>query len=214
MGSPLQREISWCCLSVRITHWAHLLGAECYSSLGLATELLQDRYALPESQFPQSVLARHETAVHAENREFLRSLPHHRSTAVDRVILPQCQAMVEAVGHRMAHDAAVNAGVDPALVALYVASVVKLDPAWYSENAALGRHVQATMEDAAVLELIPRLSTLIEDMGVRRYISAPIVSDVQWDGFVEGLELHQAAEAGSVPIVSVSAQALHLSCRL
>lgn len=46
----------------------------------------------------------------------------------------------------MAYDAAVVHGVQPALVDMYVANVVKLDAAWYAENTELGRAAQEEME--------------------------------------------------------------------
>ena len=97
--------------------------------------------------------------------------------------------MVEAIGHRMAYDAAVASGVEPCLVDLYVASVMKLDPAWYAEHAGLGRGAQAEMESVALDAVLPRLSSLVSRLHNEPHLTAPIVSDAAWDGFVAKLEL-------------------------
>lgn len=156
--------------------------------LGLATELLLDRYELPQPANPNSILARHEAGLFGEHRSLLAAAPHHRSQEVNKFILPHCQSLVESIGHRMAYEAAVAAGVMPSLIDLYVASVVKLDPAWYSENASLNRQAQTEMEDAALDAVLPHLGSLVGKLDILPYVSAPIISDVAWTNFVGGLE--------------------------
>ena len=108
--------------------------------------MLQGRYKVPGSTNPKSNLARHEAGLFQENRAVLTSCSHHRSDEVNRLILPQCQAMIEAIGHRMAYDAAVAAGVQQNLIDLYEVSCMKLDAAWYSEEVGIGRRALAAME--------------------------------------------------------------------
>lgn len=158
-------------------------------SIRLTTELLLGRYELPRSTHPDSLLARHEIGIFEEHRRFIATVSRHRSQEVNRRILPHCQAMVEAIGHRMAYDAAVASGVEPCLVDLYVASVMKLDPAWYAEHAGLGRGAQAEMESVALDAVLPRLSSLVSRLHNEPHLTAPIVSDAAWDGFVAKLEL-------------------------
>ncbi|OBZ66991.1 Acyl-coenzyme A oxidase 2, peroxisomal [Grifola frondosa] len=158
-------------------------------SIRLVTEILIGRYEMPPSINPTSLLARHEAGLFKELRETIASVPHHRSSEVNRLILPHSQAMVEAMGHRMAYDAAVAAGVRPCLIDLYVANAVKLDPAWYAENAHLGRRAQADMETKAMDEVLPLLGTLVREMDVIPYITAPIVSDELWSAFVGSLQV-------------------------
>lgn len=98
---------------------------------------------------------------------------------------------MEAIGHRMAYDAAVAQGVRPALVDLYVANVVKQDPAWYAENAGLGRAAQLAMETRAQDAVLPILGELIQEMDVFAYVNAPLVSDERWDAFVDRLRTYE-----------------------
>ena len=96
---------------------------------------------------------------------------------------------MEAIGHRMAYDAARAAGVRPCLVDVYVANVVKLDSAWYAEHAGLGRAAQSEAEEAAHDAALPHLGELVREMDVFAYVNAPIASDGAWDAFVAGLKV-------------------------
>lgn len=150
-------------------------------------ELLLGRYVMPPPENPNSLLARHEAGLFAELQGIIKGVSHHRSDEVNRLILPHCQPMMEAIGHRMAYDAAVAQGVRPPLVDLYVANVVKLDAAWYAEHAALGRAAQQAAEIRAHDEVLPMLGELVKEMDVFPYVTAPIVTDERWDAFVGGL---------------------------
>jgi acyl-CoA oxidase len=159
-------------------------------------ELILRRYAIPPSANSDGLLARYEASLFDELSATLASAPHHRSDVVNRSILPRCRAFVEAIGHRMAYDAAVAAGVSPALVDLFVARAMKLDPAWFVEEAGIGRAAQATMEESALDAVLPHVERLVGDFGAEPYLTAPIVSDAAWDTFVEGLPVYRSAEHG------------------
>lgn len=156
---------------------------------GLVNEILIGRYDMPAPTDPNSLLARHEAGLLDELREVVQNLAHHRSDDVNRLILPYCQPAMEAIGHRMAYDAAVAAGVRPCLIDLYVANVVKLDPAWYAEHAGLGRKAQQEMETRAQDQVLPLLGKLVKEMDVFPYVTAPIISDDRWAAFVQDLKV-------------------------
>ncbi|RPD78499.1 acyl-CoA dehydrogenase NM domain-like protein [Lentinus tigrinus ALCF2SS1-7] len=158
-------------------------------AIRLVNEILLGRYDMPPPADPNSLLARHEAGLLAELREVVRTLPHHRSDEVNRLVLPHCQPAMEAIGHRMAYDAAVAVGVRPCLVDLYVVNVVKLDSAWYAEHAGLGRKAQQEMETLAQDQVLPLLGTLVKEMDVFAYVTAPIVSDDRWAAFVQDLKV-------------------------
>lgn len=160
--------------------------------------MLQGRYKVPESTNPRSLLARHEVGLFQENRAILTSCSHHRSDEVNRLILPQCQAMIESIGHRMAYDAAVAAGVQQSLIDLYEASCMKLDAAWYSEEAGVGRRALTALETKALDAVLPQLGTLIGQMGVEPWVTSKIVSDERWAALLETCEVFEGQSA--VPI--------------
>lgn len=98
--------------------------------------------------------------------------------------------MIEAIGHRMAYDAAIERGVNHDVLALYEAGVVKHDASWYVEYAGLGRAAIRDMEDRAMVELLPRLGELLDWTGVAPYCVAPIVSEAASDEFYASLPVY------------------------
>ncbi|TFY64942.1 hypothetical protein EVG20_g5770 [Dentipellis fragilis] len=159
-------------------------------SIRLASELLLERYELPASTHPSSLLARHEQDILDEHKALLRQCGHHRSDEFNRLFLPNCQKIVSAIGHRMAYDAAVDAGLDLSIVDVYLASAVALDSAWYSEKAGFSRASQALAEDKALSAALPHLEEWLAQLGIDAYIKAPITSDSRWNSFVGQLEAH------------------------
>ncbi|TCD65983.1 hypothetical protein EIP91_001930 [Steccherinum ochraceum] len=140
-------------------------------SIRLITELLQDRYALPAPRDPTSVLAQHETHLFISKCAIMASSPISRSDTTNRLILPHCQPLVEAIGHRMAYEAAVSAGVSQDLIDMYLVSVVKLDAGWYIEYLGMtGKQIEE-MECSAVDRLVgndggKKVEALVDAFGV------------------------------------------------
>lgn len=151
-------------------------------------EFLRGNITLPPSAFPQSLLAKHEESKIAELQAILATAKHHRDPELEVQLLPECQPLIEAIGHRMAYDAAVKRGVDQGLIDLYVASVLQSDPAWYVERAGISRAEQKRMQTSAVAALLPHTETLLEALDVSSYTTAPIVSDERWNNYVNTLE--------------------------
>lgn len=156
----------------------------------MVSELLQGRYQLPAPRDSSGLLAQREAGLFEEKRAVLASAKHHRSDETNRLILPYCVSMVEAIGHRMAYEAAIAEGLQPEILDLYLASVIKLDSGWYIECAQLGRRAQQEMETRALDALLPHLGSLLRGMRVESYITAPIVSDDKWDQFVSTLPVY------------------------
>lgn len=67
------------------------------------------------------------------------------SEKFDRLVRPNCQPLIEAIGHRMAFEAAAKDGVEPYILDVYTTSCMKLDPAWYLENLSISRATQMEM---------------------------------------------------------------------
>ena len=175
--------------------------------LGLTMELLQGKYKLPSPMNPDSLLARHEAALFAELSSVLSSSTHHRDAEVTRRILPRCQSFVEAIGHRITYDAATRAGVPSALVDMYVADVVQSDGAWYAEELGIGRADQIAASEAALDAILPLLQSLIDELGAKPYLNAPILTDEAWDAFEAGLPVFGQTEVAQT---SSSGQALQV----
>lgn len=149
----------------------------------LATEIILKRYEMPPPRDPSSLLAKHEASLIAHARS-MPCIKNHRSAEYNRKVLQRCVPICEAIGARMAHEAAVEAGVHKALLDVFVSSVMKLDEGWYITHAGLDQEAQRDMEDKALSALAPIADTFVtisEDMS---FITAPIVSDEKWNEFV------------------------------
>ncbi|KAK1233240.1 hypothetical protein PQX77_003612 [Marasmius sp. AFHP31] len=157
-------------------------------SIKFSIEMLIGRISPPDVQDPQCLLYQREASLLTKLREFVATAPSHRDPAVERAVLPQCQPLLESIGHRMAYEAAVASGLDKRLINMFVASVMRLDPAWFSENVGISRSRQFKLEQEYAWELLPDIKDLVDALEVEGYVNAPIMSDKSWETFLESLE--------------------------
>ena len=144
---------------------------------------------MPPPQDPNSLIARHEAALFAEARDHLKIFGgNQRSEQFNRNILPLSLSLIEALGHRMAFEAAREAKIDPKLLALYKSGVVKEDSPWYAEQGGVSRQAQQEMEAQAVDALLPFLADLVHETGAQPFSNAPIASERLWNEFISELE--------------------------
>ncbi|KAJ7453159.1 hypothetical protein FB451DRAFT_1281868 [Mycena latifolia] len=167
----------------------------------LVSELLQERYHVPKSSNRDSLLARHEESLFAENQAILRQVGGHRSADFNNLVLPKSELIVRSIGHRMAYDAAVAAKFDSRITDLYLASAVKLDGGWYAEHTDFTSARQDAAENAAISAALPCLDEWLARTGAERYCQVPILTDANWKFFVDGLREYSSAPypTSSVP---------------
>lgn len=134
-----------------------------------------------------------------EGKKILAHTNHHRSNIANRFILPRCEAIVRAIGHRMTYDAAVNAKLDSRIIDLYEAAAVKLDSAWYIAGANYALSAQMADEDKALEAALPCLDNWLADTGVERYVQVPILSSENWQAFVDGLPEVESSDSSLRP---------------
>ncbi|KAB8257334.1 hypothetical protein BDV32DRAFT_152469 [Aspergillus pseudonomiae] len=155
----------------------------------ISTELLLNRYQPPYPTNPTCLLAQHEKGLFDESRSILNGLQGgHHHAEFNSLILPRCPALIEAIGHRRAYEAAAKAGIDSDLLALYEIHAVLLDPSWYVQHTDITRESIFQKEARLPDTLLPRLDTLLDATGAGPYCTAPILSQASWDAFVDGLE--------------------------
>ncbi|KAI0634238.1 acyl-CoA oxidase [Trametes polyzona] len=165
-------------------------------SLRLAPELLLERYSVPPSDDPTSRLAIHEQKLGAELKAIIAAASTkgpggHRSELANALLLPRCLPYVEAIGHRMAHEAAVAAGVPAPLRALYAAGVVGADLAGYVEHGLVAsRRAYAEEEARAVDAVYGHLAEYLDLSGAEPYARAACVSQEAWDAYVRTLDVY------------------------
>lgn len=163
----------------------------------LAAELLLGRYEMPEAHDPSCLLALHEQGLFEECRTAAAKTnsTDHRSVEFNNAILPRCQPLVEAIGTRMAYEAAVAAGVDADLLALYEVGVLLQDSSWYIQHAGLTREMLYDRESRALDAVLPRLGELVQKTGAKEYVDAPILSQEAWNDFENSLEVFKPLES-------------------
>ncbi|KAL0572876.1 hypothetical protein V5O48_009088 [Marasmius crinis-equi] len=111
----------------------------------------------------------------------------HRSEFANARVLPRARSLIEAIGCRMAYEAAFDAGVDPLLLRLFSIGCIERDLGWYVENGVISRHDFYKEESAVISQLLPTLNALVEECGMKPYITARICDGNGWKGFAEGL---------------------------
>ncbi|KAF8901502.1 acyl-CoA dehydrogenase NM domain-like protein [Gymnopilus junonius] len=157
-------------------------------SIRLASELILDRYQVAPPSLPNSLLAKHEQGLLIHMRKTLAEFGgNHRSEAFNNRLLTRSVALVEAIGHRMAYEAAFSAGVDPLILRLYEADAILRDISWYSENGLATKEKTQKVEEEILTSLFPSLDQLLEHTGVEPYVFAAITTEDSWKKFVAAL---------------------------
>jgi len=156
----------------------------------LANELILGRYELPKPRLPDSPLARHELGIFSELQSLLRQSRGHRSEDISGLLLPRCTSYIEAIGYRMAYEAAISHGIDKALIDLYEIYVIMKDSAWFSENLGLTRWQQIVKEEKALSAALPSTERYLQMTGAEEYVVSPIVTERSWEEFVKELPVH------------------------
>ncbi|KAJ5383076.1 Acyl-CoA dehydrogenase/oxidase [Penicillium concentricum] len=155
----------------------------------LASELLLNRYQMPPAKDPSSFLAKHEQGLLDELHRMAKGISGgHRGEDFNRLILPRSQELVEAIGYRIAYDAATETGVHTDLVALYEIWVMLQDQSWFVQHVGLTREDMFQMEAERLSAVLPRLDALLDATGAEPYCNAPILSQTSWEHFVDQLE--------------------------
>ncbi|GJJ06027.1 hypothetical protein Clacol_000214 [Clathrus columnatus] len=151
--------------------------------LGFAIDTLRGRVKVYKPKFPDHLLAKHEDSVINELRLFLAQDSDHRGAETERMLLPQCRGVLEAIGHRWAYEAALERGVSQPIIDLFVASLFNLDAAWYAENGGITRWKQKVLLVERTTALYEDLPGLLKLLDVEGYITAPIVSKERWEKY-------------------------------
>ena len=149
-------------------------------------ELILGRLEAPPTSNPGGLLYRHEQSLISHLRA-MPSAPGHRNPETESILLPQCQGLIEAIGHRMAYDAAIEDGLDQHLLDTYVSHVISVDPSWYSEEAGIPRALQKKKELESATASFRHLESLLERLDVDSYVTAPMVSDERWYAYERSL---------------------------
>jgi hypothetical protein len=123
----------------------------------------------------------------------------HRGQQFNRHLLPRCRPLVEAIGRRMAYEAARDAGVCPTALRLFDLICLGKDPGC---RLSSGDRASARAFDDALVkaydEALPDMLDAVEGWQpeLDAYVSAPIVSDKSWAAFVAELPSFERPHGG------------------
>ena len=160
----------------------------------LFSELLVGRYKLHAPTHPETLLSKHAAGIFERCAQLLATMPSHRDDTYNNLILPQSELYIQSLGYALAFSCALDAGVPRPLLDLFECYVMKLDLAWFIENAGITDAAFRRREDAAVLAALPHLKEYVDDLDVRRWATAPILTDKSWSEWLGMLPVQKGFE--------------------
>uniref|UniRef100_A0A0W0G887 Uncharacterized protein n=1 Tax=Moniliophthora roreri TaxID=221103 RepID=A0A0W0G887_MONRR len=175
LGTP-QRAGRSCTMCTGLRGGAIAEGDVLVTSIRFGIEIITRRIQSPPTTDPTSLLYRYEQAVIAALRQLL-SL-----------------SATDAGDRHIRH-----------ILDFFVASVMKLDPAWHTESAGISQRDQLRIKVDCAMALLPELGSLLKRLDMQECVTALIVSDQSWDASLQtfGDEEHQELRHSS-----------HLQCQL
>ncbi|THH02279.1 hypothetical protein EW026_g542 [Hermanssonia centrifuga] len=141
----------------------------------LFSELLLERYSLPQPSRQDTLLARHSAHMFSACSSLLSSFPRgHKDERFNSIILPQCEAAISALGQAMAYSFALDDGVPKPLLDLFECAMIKQDSAWYVEHVGVTGDIRRDWEDLAAKATLPDLRDYVDALG---YIDRRLASN-------------------------------------
>ncbi|KAM0363152.1 hypothetical protein ACHAO7_010335 [Fusarium culmorum] len=157
------------------------------------SEVLGGKLDLPQAINRSSRLAQREEDLTRDMKirlERVGGYGNHRGPAFDRYILPWCRSLAEAIGNRMAYEAAEKSGISLEVLNLYerICLCEDLDPLPVTEPSTQARVPSRSSNSySSVLAQIRSESTAPSE--IDNYVTAPIVSDDAWESFTNCLQM-------------------------
>lgn len=125
----------------------------------------------------------------------------HRGEGYDRLILPRSQGFVEAIGYRIAYEAAIEVGVHSDLVGLFEIWVLIQDLSWFVQHGGVTREQICQMEAERISAVLPRSNALLDATDAEPYCTAPIISQASWKHFVDHLETKTGSATANIGLL-------------
>lgn len=183
------------------------------TSIRLYSELLQKKRKLPTLIHLDTLLAKHAMGIFARSTKVLEGLDGgHRDPGFNRLLLPQCERGVLALGCSQAYSSALEHEVPLTLLNLFECASISLDPGWYSEELNLGEEKRLMREDDAVQAALPHLQEYVDALNISQIAPVPIMSDIAWSTWVDCLQIY-SDKVSQYPIGS-SMLFFRLTCTL
>ncbi|KAF4331642.1 peroxisomal acyl-coenzyme A oxidase 3 [Fusarium beomiforme] len=178
-------------------------GGTLVSCIYFMSELLGEKLELPQARNRLSRLAQREDKLMLDMKsrlEMIGGYKEHRGPDFDRHILPRCRLLAEAIGNRMAYEAAETSGLSPDVLTLYERICMREDPNHLPVMGLQGRadaQSQSSEPYDSVLAQIRSESASRSDLD--DYVTAPIMSEESWGSFTNGLHAFRHAHDVAIP---------------
>ncbi|KAI8406313.1 hypothetical protein FOFC_13783 [Fusarium oxysporum] len=168
------------------------------------SELLGGKLELPRARNRLCRLAQREEKLMTDMKSRLERIggyKEHRGLAFDRHILPRCRPLAEAIGNRMAYEAAEKWGLPSEVLTLYerICMGEDLDPLRTVEPLAQ-EHLPSQSSASYNTVLAQIRSESISQSDIDHYVTAPITSDKSWESFMNSLQAFKSPEELITPV--------------
>ena len=161
--------------------------------IGFVSELLGNKLEIPQAQNSTSRLAQREEKLMSDMKSSLEAIGgyrEHRGPAFDRHILPRCRLLAEAIGNRMAYEAAQTSGLSPAILSLYEHISLGED---LDQLPVIGLQSRTRTQSGGSAPYDFVLAQIRSESAHRSeiddYVTAPIASEESWKSFVNSLQV-------------------------
>ena len=146
-------------------------------SADLVSDIVHGHIVLPITQYSSSRLAHHEQHL----LSLLRVAQGATRTTHDSLLL------LEAIGQRMAFDAATAAHIPEALLRLYEVNSICSHRSAYVERDAMMRQAVEAEELTVLAEAYHEMEGYLRDAGMEKYATALMAPSSVWEAFVDTL---------------------------
>ncbi|EXM12914.1 hypothetical protein FOTG_18612 [Fusarium oxysporum f. sp. vasinfectum 25433] len=167
------------------------------------SELLGEKLGLPQARNRLSRLAQRENKLMIDMKsrlEMIGGYKEHRRPAFDRHILPRCRLLAEAIGNRMAYEAAETSGLSPDVLTLYEGICMCDD---LNNLPVMGPQCRADAQSQSSEQYNNVLAQIRSESASRSdlddYVTAPIMSEESWGSFTSSLHAFKHPHDVAIP---------------
>ncbi|KAG7402957.1 Acyl-coenzyme A oxidase 5 [Fusarium oxysporum f. sp. rapae] len=167
------------------------------------SELLGEKLGLPQARNRLSRLAQREDKLMLDMKsrlEMIGGYKEHRGPAFDRHILPRCRLLAEAIGNRMAYEAAETSGLSPDVLTLYEGICMCED---LNHLPVMGPQCRADAQSQSSEPYNSVLAQIRSESASRSdlddYVTAPIISEESWEPFTNSLHAFKHPHDVAIP---------------
>ncbi|EGU71909.1 hypothetical protein FOXB_17581, partial [Fusarium oxysporum f. sp. conglutinans Fo5176] len=158
---------------------------------------------LPQARNRLSRLAQREDKLMLDMKsrlEMIGGYKEHRGPAFDRHILPRCRLLAEAIGNRMAYEAAETSGLSPDVLTLYEGICMYED---LNHLPAMGPQCRPDAQSQSSEPYNNVLAQIRSESASRSnlddYVTAPIMSEESWGSFTNSLHAFKHSHDVAIP---------------